>query len=158
MALQEGGYYTLQILDTWKDAKGQPLKRPFRKTFQVSAPDIESPNLENWKLTIPKANSKSALKIEFPEALDEALLRRVLIVLDSSDREIEGSIGIDKGEKRWSFKPSQAWSVGAYRVQIQTILEDLAGNSLGRPFELEMRRGERHLRPPRYSYLDFKVE
>ena len=65
MALLEGEVYTLQILDTWKDANGQPLKRVFRKSFTAIAPDVESPSLDNWKLATPKANSGTALRIKF---------------------------------------------------------------------------------------------
>lgn len=158
MALRKGERYTLQILDTWKDANGQALKQAFRKSFTAIAPDVESPAMDNWKLATPKANSMAALRIAFPEALDEALLRRVLIVIDSKDREIEGSVTVEDGERTWSFEPSKTWSLGSYRLRVETILEDLAGNSLGRPFEVEMRSSEEHLRPEKFAYLDFELE
>lgn len=156
--LREDERYTLVIADSWKDAEGQPLKKGFEKEFSVVQPDIESPRLDNWNLKVPEANSKSELRLEFPEALDEALLSRVLLVLDSNDRVVEGSIRIDYGEQRWSFEPREAWREGGYRVQVETILEDVSGNSVGRPFEVEIRRSEEHLRPPGFAYLEFAVE
>ena len=40
------------------------------------------------------------MRLEFPEALDEALLSRMLLVIDSMEQVIDGSVEIDQGEKR----------------------------------------------------------
>ncbi len=158
MALREGERYMLQILDTWLDAEGRPLVEGFQKPFVAIDSDVESPVPERWKLHAPKASTRNTLIVELGESLDEALLQRVIGVIDSRDNEIGGVVSVANGEQSWSFVPDDSWKSGAYRLEIQTILEDLAGNSVGRPFEVEIRREEKHLRPPRFAYLDFVVE
>jgi hypothetical protein len=44
------------------------------------------------------------------------------------------------GEKEltWSFAPQDAWKPGPHAVVVQSlVLEDLAGNRIGRPFEVD---------------------
>jgi len=53
---------------------------------------------------------------------------------------VEGSIEIDRGDTRWQFVPRQDWQAGGYRLIIVTTLEDLAGNSIERPFEVDVQR------------------
>ena len=38
----------------------------------------------------------------------------------------------------WSFVPEKPWAAGRYSLVIDTTLEDLAGNSIGRPFEVDL--------------------
>ena len=42
------------------------------------------------------------------------------------------------GERRWLFTPKTAWQSGEYKLVAQTLLEDLAGNGIGRPFEVDI--------------------
>jgi hypothetical protein len=44
---------------------------------------------------------------------------------------------VTDGETRWLFTPRQPWAAGAYRLVTDTRLEDLAGNTIGRPFEVD---------------------
>jgi hypothetical protein len=58
--------------------------------------------------------------------------------VDASDQEVPGEIGIDEGETSWRFTPEHAWEQGEYRVAAATTLEDLAGNSIGRAFDVDV--------------------
>jgi hypothetical protein len=40
-------------------------------------------------------------------------------------------------ETRWDFTPRQPWVAGTYHLVANKRLEDLAGNSIGRPFEVD---------------------
>ena len=43
------------------------------------------------------------------------------------------------GEERiWYFKPDEPWSSGEFYLSISTALEDLAGNRIGRPFDVNV--------------------
>jgi hypothetical protein len=77
------------------------------------------------------------VSVEFPEPLDEALLERLLEVV-RGDARISGSVRIDREETRWQFVPRDPWQAGAYTVLVGTELEDLAGNGLDRPFEVDV--------------------
>ena len=51
---------------------------------------------------------------------------------------MEGKISVHGGERRWSLIPQQEWSPGSYRLRIRSTLEDLAGNGIDKPFEVDL--------------------
>jgi hypothetical protein len=137
-SIEAGKRYTLVIDADWPDAAGEPLKEPFRKTFDVGPPDERQPDMKAWRVAPPKAGSSDPLVLSFPEPLDRAMLERVVTVLDSAGKLVPGRIEIDAEETRWRFTPASPWQAGTYRIAAQTTLEDLAGNSIGRPFEVDV--------------------
>src|SRR2546425_13124120 len=52
-ALEEGKSYVLVIDKEWEDAKGNPLKETFRKTFRVGSPDDRPPDPKTWNVQAP---------------------------------------------------------------------------------------------------------
>ncbi len=136
--LREGGSYTLLVERGWPDAQGRPLAAEARKAFRVGPPDYTPPRTGEWRLLAPKAGTRDALVVTFPEPLDRALLERVLEVFAASGARVPGSLEIEAGETRWRFTPRAPWRPGDYSLRAATILEDLAGNSLGRPFEVDV--------------------
>ena len=40
-------------------------------------------------------------------------------------------------ERRWEFRPENPWTLGRHRLVVETTLEDLAGNRIGQPFEVD---------------------
>ena len=57
---------------------------------------------------------------------------------------VEGKLTVGKQEQSWQWTPAAPWAPGEYRLVADTRLEDLAGNSIGRPFEVdEFRRIDR---------------
>lgn len=44
-------------------------------------------------------------------------------------------------ERRWIFTPDTVWRRGRYQLIIHTTLEDLAGNNIGKPFEVDLFEG-----------------
>jgi hypothetical protein len=158
MVLEEGKDYTLKIDEDWLDAEGRPLIKGFQKTFAVVEADRVSPNPYNWKKKWPKENTRNPLTIEFPESLDEALLQRVVEVRDEQGMAIEGTVKVSEYETRWEFIPQNNWGSGKHRVEIETILEDVAGNSIARPFELDKKRSEIYREGPKVVYLDFVIQ
>ncbi len=154
--LESGKRYTLQILDTWKDDQGRPLRGSFEKQFIAIEPDGESPQVETWQLKLPAANTRVPLRIDFPEPLDEALLQRLIEVFRNGGQSIAGRATVSPGERSWLFTPEQPWTSGLYLLRVGTILEDLAGNSVGRPFEVDLEKAE-HRRPDPFVYREFEV-
>jgi hypothetical protein len=70
--------------------------------------------------------------------MEHALLHRLLTVADASGKAVEGAIELTDNETRWRFTPKAAWPAGAYHLVADTRLEDLAGNSIERPFEVDI--------------------
>lgn len=136
-ALEEGKSYTLVIDRHWQDAQGSPLKESFRKAFSVSAPDDRQPDVNTWKIQPAPAGSSKPLLILFPKPMDHALLQRTIVLLDASGQKVAGTIAVGKEERSWQFNPQKPWQAGKYVFSVDRTLEDLAGNSLAHPFEVD---------------------
>jgi hypothetical protein len=66
-------------------------------------------------------------------ALDHGLLIRALGVTRDG-KEVDGTIAVDQAETRSTFTPTAPWRAGLYQLLALDILEDLAGNQIGRAF------------------------
>lgn len=135
--LEEGKTYTLLINRKWADAEGNPLKEPFRKTFKVGAPDDRIIDIKTWKTRPPPANGRVDLVLVFPKPLDHAHLERLFRVVGPDEKPVSGKVQVKDEEKCWLFYPDQRWQPGQYYIEVSTVLEDLAGNSIARPFEVD---------------------
>ncbi|MEX2120694.1 MAG: hypothetical protein WD847_13965 [Pirellulales bacterium] len=136
--LEEGKRYTLAVDAAWRDAEGRSLRRGYRKEFDVGPPDDQSPDPGTWELEAPAAGSREAVRIRLPEPLDHALLMRVVRVADAEGDLVAGRVAVSDHETLWQFTPRRPWRDESYSVLIDTRLEDLAGNSIGRPFEVDL--------------------
>jgi hypothetical protein len=155
--LEAGKRYTLVIDREWQDGEGHPLKESFRKTFRVLPPDGTQPSPKTWKLEPPPAGSTNPLVMTSPKSLDHALLHRMLWVTDDRGRKMPGTVAVTKQETCWQFTPASAWTVGRYHLVADTWLEDLAGNSIARPFEVDEQSAVQHQNPARTVQLPFEV-
>jgi len=135
-ALESGKTYTLVVDSGWSDGEGRPLAAGMRKVFRAGPVDAVQPNPSRWRVTPPANGTKGALVVDFEEALDHAMLQRVLTVR-LGEKVIAGRVGVKEHEKRWTFTPELPWEAGRYVIRVQTILEDRSGNSIGRAFEVE---------------------
>ena len=134
--LTYGGGMTLVISREWRDEHGLPLKDDYRRTFTVAAADTTPLNTASWKLQAPRAGGRDSFVVTFPEPLDHGLLMRALGVRRGGAN-IAGDITVDANETRWTFTPQGPWQAGDYELLALDILEDLAGNQIGRAFEVD---------------------
>jgi hypothetical protein len=135
--LMAGRSYELVIDPGWRDAEGRPLRAGGRKAFRTEKADETSPDPRTWTLRPPAEGTRRPLDVRFPEPLDRALLDRLIAVRDFADRPVSGSISVVHEETVWRFRPEAPWQAGEYRLVIGTELEDVAGNSIARPFEVD---------------------
>ena len=136
--LQTGHTYRLVIDRRWRDAMGQPLQDDFVKTFQVVEADRTMPNPNDWQVDAPAAETQDPVVLAFPEPLDHALLQRLLTVHDEAGARLEGTVTTARHETHWLFTPTAPWEAGAYTIHVETILEDLAGNTLRSLFDVDL--------------------
>ena len=136
--LQEGETYTLVVDPIWPDAEGNPLQAPFEKRFTVGPADITPLDTATWRLRVPASGSTQRLVVSMPEPLDHALMRRAIGVEDEAGRRVEGEVEVGNWETRWMLTPAQPWVAGAYALVALSIVEDLAGNKIGTPFEIDV--------------------
>lgn len=140
-ALEEGKRFALVIDAAWRDAAGAPLKETFRKPFRVGPPDREPPEPAKWKVEPPRAGAKEPLTLTFDGPMDHALAERVVRVARASGNAVGGVTTLAEGDRRWSFVPDEPWAAGRYEVVAGAALEDLAGNNVGKPFEVDLQKG-----------------
>lgn len=136
-AIVQGQSYSLVIDGAWRDATRTPLNSGARKHFRVGPPDETPIDTAHWELAAPTAESRDPLLVRFGEPLDHSLLERVVRVIGPSGQRIAGTIATGDGEACWQFTPEEPWPAGKYDLTADTTLEDLAGNSIGRPFEVD---------------------
>jgi hypothetical protein len=138
--LEKGKTYTLVIDRKWTDAEDNPLKETYRKTFKVTVPVDLPVQPKDWKLDSPAAGTRKPLAVRFPRPLDHALLQRLLWVTGPRGEVVAGTVAVSHAETRWQFTPKRPWQAGAYHLAADTRLEDLAGNNIERPFEVDVFR------------------
>jgi hypothetical protein len=155
--LEEGKHYTLVIDAGWPDADGNPLKAGSRKSFSVVAPDETQPDPKKWTIAAPPAGSAKSVMVAVEKPLDHALLQRLLSVVDADGKPVDGTPAVSDGETRWTFTPAKSWAAGRYRLRIDTALEDRAGNSIARPFELDLVQ-PRPEGAPKLVELEFEIK
>ncbi len=136
--LVQGKKYTLVIDKAWRDADGTPMKSSFTKAFSVGPPDETQPDMKKWKVTPPAG--RGALKVEFGKPMDHALARRLIWVEDGAGKRVPGNVNLTDNEGVWLYSPDAGWKAGEYTLAADADLEDLSGNSLGRPFEVDVLR------------------
>jgi hypothetical protein len=155
-ALVAGRRYTLVVDEGWRDAAGQKLAAPFRRSFRAGPPADDALDPQRWRIEAPNAQTRDPLVVTFPAALDHGLLQRSLTVLLNGER-VAGEVQTDAGETRWRFSPAAPWRGGAYQLHAASILEDVAGNRIGRPFEVEELAAGRLRSEARSAVLPFSV-
>ena len=139
--LTVGRTYALEIDAGWRDAEGQPLTAPFRREFRVGPPRERALDPADWRLQVPTAGTRDPLTVIFPAPLDYGLLQRALRVAAGDGQTLAGEIRIDREETRWLFTPRTPWQPGEYLLVAAATLEDVAGNRIGRPFEVDESSG-----------------
>ena len=116
---ESGNRYTLEIDASWPDIHGKALARPYRKEYLAKPAVRERIAPAAWLLT-PPARASDPLMVRFPNALDKALIERLI-----------------PGETGCRFRPEHPWKPGNYTLRIGSALEDPAGNRIDRLFDTE---------------------
>ena len=76
--------------------------------------------------------------MQFPKSLDHKSLERFLTIVDATGNAVAGAIELGKAEKSWTFTPTRPLDNQEYRLKVNGKLEDVAGNSPRRPFDLDL--------------------
>jgi hypothetical protein len=135
--LKPGGRVTLEIDAYWRDAAGALLAEPFRKTVTVGPPLRAPIDAAAWRIAAPEG-PESPLAVDFAQPLDAALALRALSVWRGGTP-AAGDARLEAGETRWVFTPERPWMPGRHALRADAVLEDIAGNRIGRPFDIDRR-------------------
>jgi hypothetical protein len=135
-SLEPGKRYTLVVSREWRDGGGLPLADDYRREFLVGPADERPLDTTTWQIDPPAAGSRDPLVVRFKEPLDHGLLLRALGVT-ADGKFLDGEVAVAEGETRWSFVPRAPWLARVYQLTALSMLEDLAGNRIGRAFEVD---------------------
>ena len=91
------------------------------------------------------------------ESLDYFLLQETVTIISPTGEKMAGTFSVSDEETILRFAPAVSWPGGEYRLQVASYLEDLAGNNIGKPFEVDLAEGERR-DTPKTIRLAFEVK
>jgi outer membrane protein assembly factor BamB len=136
--LHEKRSYTLVVRGEWTDLEGNKIGKDTIKRFGTTPEDRSRIELGEWKLTAPAAGTRGPLVLSLSRSIDYRSLQTGLTVLNARNEVLAGAITIGKDEKSWSFVPARPWQVGPHNVSVSPDLEDVAGNTPSRPFDMNL--------------------
>ena len=145
--------YSLVIRGSLTDTGGNKIGNDVVKKFRTTPEDRVRIDVSAWKLTAPKAQTREPLQLTLPKSVDHRSLQRFLSVNDDKGQSVDGKIAIGKDEKSWHFTPTQPWQPRGYRLDIDDQLEDVAGNTPLRPFDLDLRAPKLAPQKLRFEFL-----
>jgi hypothetical protein len=157
-ALVPGQRYTLVVDREWRDGQGLPLKDSFRREFTAGPADERPLDTVVWRIQPPAVGTRDALEVTFPEALDHGLLLRALGIERASAEPVHGEVVVDEHETRWRFSPRDPWRAGRYQLVAFAMLEDLAGNRIGRAFEVDQFDRADPTSEPQRTVIPFTID
>ena len=135
--IAEGRRYTLVVDKEWLDARNVPLVEGFRRVFRGGPAQRIPPDPKQWVVAAPKAGVSGPLTILFTAPMNYVLLQRMLEVR-KANAVVDGTVSTERQETVWVFTPRQPWTAGNYQVVVDTAIEDLAGNHIGQPFDIDV--------------------
>ncbi len=156
-SLTEGKSYTLVVDKEWRDGNGLPLKEIYKRTFKVGPPDDRPLDHTAWQIQAPAVGTRAPLTVAFPESLDHGLLLRALGVQGPDGAALGGDITVGPGEVAWSFTPREFWKAGTHHLVAFGMLEDLAGNRIGRAFEVDQFDRSDKSAEPEKTLIPFQI-
>jgi hypothetical protein len=151
--LQEGDAVVVSVEGEWKDARGVALRGGAERLYEIGPAVRERIDPATWTVAAPpRAGSNAPLAVRFDRPLDRALLEHCLRV-----RDVPGAQTIGTEERSWGFVPDTPWRPGSHALAIDTRLEDLGGNSLGRVFDRDLSSSEDDPVPTGTSWVRFDI-
>ena len=133
--LAEGSTVTLVVDHELRDSSGTELAEGTHRTYRVGPAVRARVDPARWDVRWPEPGHDQ-LVVRFGRPLDRALVRRCLTVIDERGHLVAGRATLDMEASVWTFAPDSRG--GSWRLQIDTHLEDLAGNSVRRAFDRDL--------------------
>lgn len=137
--LEAGKKYEVVVSKEWQDEAGFPLKADARRKFTATEPDDTPIDPSRWNLTVPTAATLGPITITFEKPLDHALVERLVWVVGPDGERMKLPVTVADGQTSATFgTKDQAWAKGKHTLVVDTRLEDVCGNRVGRAFEVDV--------------------
>ncbi len=131
--LQEGQSYRLTVSPEMLSAAGSSLGSPVSVAFRVGSPERRAISPEAWEILSPTSGSHAPLSLAFDRIVDSGASLRLITLKGPDGQPVQGQITSDDGG--WSLIPERPWQTGSYSIVVDPELEDVAGNTIGAPFD-----------------------
>ncbi len=131
-----GERYSLVVAGQWRSTSGMSLGKEGVFTLEPVAADHKQPDPARWQIHPPKAGGTAPLVVITNELFEPQIFARALQVTQTPGK-AEAKV-IDLQRIEWRFTPEQPWKPGRYEITIDSELEDLAGNTTQKPFEVDL--------------------
>jgi hypothetical protein len=139
--LREHTSVTLVVDADFPDASGRPLRAGATRTWEVVGDERRRVTPTSWSLTPGTTGTMEPLTVDFDRPLDHGLVARCLHVVSAAGR-IGGWTTVGHQERSWAFTPASPWLDVPYRLVVDPVLEDVAGNSVQRVFDRDLSNAE----------------
>jgi hypothetical protein len=124
--LRAGRRYTLRVNEL------------FDKTFVAASPNRSALRTEEWKITAPRAGTLDPIVIRTGRSVDVVLGARLISVRAPNNAGVPVQLIIEDGERTIRLVSKNPWLDGSYHVVVGADLEDVSGNNLRRPFDVDL--------------------
>jgi hypothetical protein len=131
-----GEGYDLVVSGQWRSTAGIALGRESAFHLEPIAADHEQPDPARWQIHPPKAGTHAPIVVITNELFEPQIFARALQVTQTPGK-AEAKV-IDLKRIEWRFTPEQPWKPSEHRITIDPELEDLAGNNLLKPMEVDL--------------------
>lgn len=135
--LVAGRRYALAVSQRWRSARGIALGSPTVFAFEATEADHKQPDPERWQVHAPRSGSLEPLWLLTDEVFEPEIFRRAVRVEGvegTATARLLGAQGVE-----WRFIPAQPWLTGErLTVSVDPALEDLAGNTTRKTFEVDL--------------------
>jgi hypothetical protein len=146
--LRTGAAVEVVVDEGFLDASGRPLAAPDVRRYDVGDDARAHVEPGRWGLEPPRRETTVPLVIRFDRPLDAALLEHCVTVRRAGGARVEGAVTLGAEERSWAFTPAAPWSGASHELVVDSILEDLAGNSVARVFDRDLAQPDQSPRPP----------
>jgi hypothetical protein len=133
--LMPGRTVTIEVDPAMRDARGAPLAEKLTRIVRVTDAVREPVDVKTWRVEVPRS-ARDDLVITFPRPLDHALAQRAISISHGGVR-VPGKIALEDNETRFRFTPDAGWKSGAHEIVVDGVIEDVAGNRLGKVFDVD---------------------
>ena len=147
-----GEGYDLVVSAQWRSTAGISLGQESAFHLEPITADHEQPDPARWQIHPPKAKTHSPIVVITNELFEPQIFARALQVTQTPGK-AEAKV-IDLQRVEWRFTPEQPWKPGKHQITIDPELEDLAGNTPQKAFEIDL-----STKPPKpnLSTLTFQI-
>ena len=131
--LEEGKRYRLEISGKWRDESGKAIGEIVAHEFVAGPPDETQPDPSKWKIT----TKGGFVRVMTDGPLDPESMRKRVVVRRVGEEENLAST-IESDSEGMAIRFDSPLNPGRYRLFVDPQLEDLAGNSVARPFNVDL--------------------